>query len=277
MSTRTVIFVSDGTGITAETMGHSLLTQFEGVNFRLVRLPFVDTLEKAVSAKEAIDQVFSDTGLRPIVFTTLINSELALIVNRANGLCLSFIETFLAPLEEELGVKSTHTVGRSHGSTDSSGYKQRIEAINYTLSHDDGVTNMDLEAADVILIGVSRCAKTPTSLYLAMQFGIKAANFPLIPEDFDRKQLPGSIERYRSKLFGLTIRPERLHQIRSERRPNSNYAALENCRYEVREAEKMMRAAGVRWLDSSTRSIEEISAKIVQEIRLEPINDLGQA
>jgi regulator of PEP synthase PpsR (kinase-PPPase family) len=267
---RTVFFVSDGTGITAEALGHSLLTQFEGVRFRQIRLPFVDTPEKARDAVARINAAGEEAGLRPIVFTTLIDTELAEIVHAADAYTVSFFESFLAPLEAELGVKSTHTVGRSHGSTDSSGYKNRIEAINYTLLHDDGVTNQDLEAADVILVGVSRCGKTPTSLYLAMQFGIKAANFPLIPEDFDRMKLPGSIERFRDKLFGLTIQAERLNQIRSERRPNSKYASLENCRYEIREAEKMMRQNGIRWLDSSTRSIEEISAKVMQEIRLDP-------
>ena len=269
MPERTIVFVSDGTGITAEAMGHSLITQFEGVRFRQVRIPFVDSIEKAESAVEQINGIGNSTGQRPILFTTLVNPELAAVVHRANAFCLSFFETFVAPLELELGVKSTHTVGRSHGSTDSSSYKQRIEAINYTLSHDDGVTNQDLEMADVILVGVSRCGKTPTSLYLAMQFGVKAANFPLIPEDFERRKLPGSIEKFRTKLFWLTIQAERLHQIRSERRPNSKYASLENCRYELREAEKMMRAEGIRWLDSSTKSIEEISAKVMQEIRIE--------
>lgn len=269
MIERTIVFVSDGTGITAEAMGHSLISQFEGVRFRQVRIPFVDSMEKAENAVTQINGIGTSTGQRPILFTTLVNPVLAAIVHRAEAFCLSFFETFVVPLEQELGVKSTHTVGRSHGSTDSSSYKQRIEAINYTLLHDDGVTNQDLEGADVILVGVSRCGKTPTSLYLAMQFGVKAANFPLIPEDFERKKLPGSIERYRSKLFGLTIQAERLHQIRSERRANSKYASLENCRYELREAEKMMRAEGIRWLDSSTRSIEEISAKVMQEIRIE--------
>lgn len=269
MLERTIVFVSDGTGITAEAMGHSLVTQFEGVRFREVRIPFVDSIDKAEAAVEQINGIGRSTGIRPILFTTLVNASLAEIVHRADAFCLSFFETFVAPLEEELGVKSTHTIGRSHGSTDSSGYKQRIEAINYTLLHDDGVTNQDLEAADVILVGVSRCGKTPTSLYLAMQFGVKAANFPLIPEDFERKKLPGSIERYRNKLFGLTIQPERLHQIRNERRANSKYASIENCRHEIREAEKMMRAEGIRWLDSSTRSIEEISAKVMQEIKIE--------
>ena len=269
MTERTIVFVSDGTGITAEAMGHSLITQFEGVRFRQVRIPFVDSIDKAEAAVAQINGIGASTGQRPILFTTLVNPALAAVVHRADAFCLSFFETFVVPMEQELGVKSTHSVGRSHGSTDSSSYKHRIEAINYTLLHDDGVTNQDLEVADVILVGVSRCGKTPTSLYLAMQFGVKAANFPLIPEDFDRKKLPGSIEKYRGKLFGLTIQAERLHQIRSERRPNSKYAALDNCRFEIREAEKMMRAEGIRWLDSSTKSIEEISAKVMQEIRIE--------
>jgi regulator of PEP synthase PpsR (kinase-PPPase family) len=164
--------------------------------------------------------------------------------------------------------QSSHTVGRSHGSADSSDYKKRIESINYTLAHDDGITDRDLEEADVILVAVSRCGKTPTSLYLAMQFGLKAANFPLIPEDFDRGRLPGTLEKHRSKLFGLTIQPERLHQIREERRSNSKYASLANCRFEIAEAEKMMRREGIRWLDSSTKSIEEISTTILQELKL---------
>ena len=266
---RSVFYVSDGTGITAETLGHSLLTQFEGVRFKQARIPFVDTPEKAHAVIQRIEDAGRLDGAKPIVFTTLVNPELAQMVHAANALCLSFIETFVAPMETELGVKSTHSVGRSHGSIDTSDYKNRIEAINYTLAHDDGVTDRDLETADVILVGVSRCGKTPTSLYLAMQFGLKAANFPLIPEDFDRGRLPGTLERHRGKLFGLTIQPERLAQIREERRPNSRYASLENCRNEVREAEKMMKREGIRWLDSSTKSIEEISTTVMQEVRLD--------
>lgn len=269
VTARSVFYVSDGTGITAETLGHSLLTQFEGVRFRQARIPFVDTPEKAHAVIQRIEDAGRSDGAKPIVFTTLVNPELAQMVHSANALCLSFIETFVAPMETELGVKSTHSVGRSHGSIDTSDYKNRIEAINYTLAHDDGVTDRDLETADVILVGVSRCGKTPTSLYLAMQFGLKAANFPLIPEDFDRGRLPGTLERHRGKLFGLTIQPERLSQIREERRPNSRYASLENCRNEIREAEKMMKREGIRWLDSSTKSIEEISTTVMQEIRLE--------
>jgi regulator of PEP synthase PpsR (kinase-PPPase family) len=265
---RTVFFVSDGTGLTAEALGHSLLTQFEDVEFKQIRIPFVDNAEKAHDAVARINDTGEADGLRPILFTTLVNHELASIVHEADAFCLSFFETFLAPLEAELGVKSSHTVGRSHGTTDSSDYKQRIEAINYTLAHDDGITDRDLEQADVVLVGVSRCGKTPTSLYLAMQFGLKAANFPLIPEDFDRGRLPGTLDKHRGKLFGLTIQAERLAQIREERRPGSRYADLANCRYEINEAEKMMRREGIRWLDSSTKSIEEISTTVLQELKL---------
>jgi len=269
VASRSVFYISDGTGITAETLGHSLLTQFEGVRFKQARIPFVDTPEKAHAVIQRIEEAGRTDGARPIVFTTLVNPELAQMVHAADALCLSFIETFVAPMETELGVKSTHSVGRSHGSIDTSDYKNRIEAINYTLAHDDGVTDRDLETADVILVGVSRCGKTPTSLYLAMQFGLKAANFPLIPEDFDRGCLPGTLEKHRGKLFGLTIQPERLAQIREERRPNSRYASLANCRNEVKEAEKMMKREGIRWLDSSTKSIEEISTTVMQEVRLD--------
>ena len=265
---RTIFYVSDGTGLTAEALGHSLLTQFEDVVFREVRIPFLDDRAKAQDAVLRINATGEEDGLRPIVFTTLVDQELAAIVHEADAFSLSFFETFLAPLEAELGVKSSHTVGRSHGSADSSDYKKRIEAINYTLAHDDGITDRDLEQADVVLVAVSRCGKTPTSLYLAMQFGLKAANFPLIPEDFDRGRLPGTLERHRSKLFGLTIQPERLARIREERRPNRRYASLANCRHEVTEAEKMMRREGIRWLDSSTKSIEEIATTVLQELRL---------
>ena len=265
---RTVFFVSDGTGLTVEALGHSLLSQFEDAEFKQIRIPFLNTPEKAHEAVARINAQGEQDGMRPIVFTTLVNHETASIVHQADAYSLSYFETFLAPLEEELGLKSSHRVGRSHGRAESSEYKKRIESINYTLAHDDGITDRDLEEADVILVAVSRCGKTPTSLYLAMQFGLKAANFPLIPEDFDRGRLPGTLEKHRSKLFGLTIQPERLNQIREERRAGSKYASLENCRFEINAAEKMMRREGIRWLDSSTKSIEEISTTILQELNL---------
>jgi regulator of PEP synthase PpsR (kinase-PPPase family) len=263
---RTVFFVSDGTGITAETFGHSVLTQFE-LRFRQVRLPFIDTLDKAYDAVRKINEAFATDGQRPIIFSTLVHTELSDVIRQCKGMYMDMFQTFVAPLEQELGVKSTHTIGRSHNIVDSEEYKNRIEAINFSLAHDDGQSHKNLAEADVILVGVSRSGKTPTSLYLAMQYGIKAANYPLIPDDFERGRLPTSLYEYKSKIFGLTITPERLSEIRNERRAGSKYAALENCRYEVNEAEAMMKREGIRWLSSTTKSIEEISTTILQEIK----------
>ena len=206
---RTVFFVSDGTGITAETFGHSVLTQFD-MRFRQIRLPFIDSVDKAHEAVRRINDSFQTEGKRPIVFSTLVKAELSEIIRRASGMHMDLIQTFVDPLEQELGIKSTHTVGRSHNIADSSDYKNRIEAINFSLAHDDGQSHKNLALADVILVGVSRSGKTPTSLYLAMQYGIKAANYPLIPDDFERGQLPSGLAPYRGKIFGLSIMPDRL-------------------------------------------------------------------
>lgn len=268
-ATRTVFFISDGTGITAETLGHSLLAQFPDTRFRQVRVPFVDDIDKAIDCASQIRDAAREDGVRPIVFSTLVNPDTVAALRKADALFLDLFERFIGPLETELGQRSTHAVGRFHGIADSSDYKRRIEAINFAMAHDDGVSNNgELEEADVVLVGVSRSGKTPTSLYLAMQFGVKAANYPLIPEDFERNKLPGDLNEFRPKLFGLTIAPERLSQIRQERRPNSRYASLDNCRYEIDAAQKLMRRENIRWLDSTTKSIEEISATILQSVRL---------
>jgi regulator of PEP synthase PpsR (kinase-PPPase family) len=264
--TRTVFFVSDGTGITAETYGHSIMAQFE-LRFREVRLPFIDSQDKAYEALRKINDAFAADGQRPIVFSTLVKADLSDVVRQSKGMHMELIRTFVEPLERELGMKSTHAIGRIHTSADSEAYKNRIEAINFSLAHDDGQTNRNLSEADVILVGVSRSGKTPTSLFLAMQYGIKAANYPLIPDDFERQQLPGSLLPHKSKLFGLSIAADRLAEVRNERLPGSKYATLENCRYEINEAEKMMQREGIRWMSSTTKSIEEIAATVLQEIK----------
>ena len=264
---RTVFFVSDGTGITAQMLGHSLLTQFEGVEFNQVTLPFIDSTEKAEECLARIEAEGAN-GTQPVVFSTLVNQDVRAVVRRAKALFLDFFETFIDPLEAGLGVKSSHTIGRSHSAMDKKEYQQRMEAINFSMAHDDGASHRELSAADVILIGVSRSGKTPTSLYLALQFGVKAANYPLIPEDFERAKLPEALRQHKSKLFGLTIAPERLHEIRKERRPNSTYAAPDNCRYEVEEAEKLMRREGIHSINSTTKSIEEIATTILRELRI---------
>jgi regulator of PEP synthase PpsR (kinase-PPPase family) len=268
MPNRTVFYVSDGTGITAETFGNSILAQFS-VRPRHVRRPFIDTVEKAWAVRREIDDTALAEGCRPIVFITLVDEEVRDVIARrdAKGLVLDMIRTFVEPLEAEFGVKSNHRVGRFSDAAHSPEYDHRIEAINFSLAHDDGQSSRNLESADVILVGVSRCGKTPTSLYLAMQHGIKAANYPLIPEDFERNRLPAPLMPYRAKCFGLTIDPERLAQVRHERRPGSSYASLANCRQEVRAAEALMRREGIGWLSSTHKSIEEIATTILRDIR----------
>lgn len=269
MPNRTVFFVSDGTGITSETFGEAILAQFE-LEVRRVRLPYVDSPDKAYRAVRKINQAAEHDNKRPIVFTTLVNEEIVKIIQaNCHGLLMDMFGTFVQPLEKEFNLKSTHHVGRFSDISKSKEYQSRIDAINFTLDHDDGQSHRDLESSDVILIGVSRSGKTPTTLYLAMQYGLKASNYPLIPEDFERRELPPALKPHHDRLFGLTIQPERLSEIRNERRPNSRYASLENCRYEIREAEAMMRRHGIRWLSTTTKSIEEIATTIVQEVRPE--------
>jgi regulator of PEP synthase PpsR (kinase-PPPase family) len=266
---RTVFFVSDGTGITAQILGHSLLTQFEGVDFNQVTLPFVDSAERAEECLARIEAESASGNGQPIVFSTLVNQDVRQVVRRANALFLDFFETFIDPLEAGLGVKSSHTIGRSHSAMDKQEYQQRIEAINFAMAHDDGASHRELGQADVILIGVSRSGKTPTSLYLALQFGVKAANYPLIPEDFHRMKLPEALRTHKGRLYGLTIAPERLHEIRQQRRPDSRYADLDNCRFEVEEAENLMRREGIRSINSTSKSIEEIATTILRELRIQ--------
>ena len=269
MQHRTVFFVSDGTGITAETFGNAILAQFE-TRGRHIRLPFIDTADKAHQVVRQINHAGVIDGNKPIVFTTLVNMEvLKVIQENCQGMLLDMFGMFVHPLENELGLKSNHRIGRFSDASKSKEYQSRIEAINFSLAHDDGQSNRDLEQSDVILVGVSRSGKTPTSLYLAMQFGLKASNYPLIPEDFERRHLPPALVPHKHKIFGLTIAPERLSEIRNERRPNSRYASIENCRMEVSEAEAMMRRTGIRWLSTTTKSIEEIAATILQDIRPE--------
>ena len=266
MTNRTVFYVSDGTGITAETFGNSILAQFP-IKPRHVRRPFIDTPDKAHQVVREINGTAEREGQRPVIFTTLVDPEMLAIVSQSAGMVMDMFRAFVAPLEAEFGVKSNHRIGRFTDASSSQEYTDRIEAINFSLAHDDGQSAKNLESADVILVGVSRSGKTPTSLYLAMQHGIKAANYPLIPEDFERGKFPSSLMPHKKKCFGLTIDPERLNQIRQERRPNSKYASIENCRYEVREAEAMMRREGIEWLSSTHKSIEEIATTILRDIR----------
>jgi regulator of PEP synthase PpsR (kinase-PPPase family) len=266
---RRVFFVSDRTGLTVEALGSSLLTQFGEIDFLRVTLPFIDTIPKAIQVVAQVNEAHRDAGQRPLVFSSIVDDAVRAEINKCTGLVLDVFERFIVPLEAELGIKSSHQVGRAHSASPKD-YNHRIEAINYTLAHDDGVTHRGLEEADIILVGVSRSGKTPTCLYMAMQFGIKAANYPLIPEDLEENRLPSTLAPFKGKgkVWGLSIQPERLHQIRSERRPDSTYAAIENCRYEVTAAEKLMRQSGIPYIDSTTKSIEEIATHMLHQAHL---------
>ncbi len=265
MLNRTVFFISDGTGITASALG-KLLEHFPSTNFTQVRMPFTDTLDKIKLAQVSILHATEANGGRPVVIMSLGDMELRNTLKQSNAYFIDLFNTFIDPLGLELDQKPLTGAGIAH-SVMGTKYNDRMEAINFTLNHDDGMTNSGLEEAQVILIGVSRCGKTPTSVYLAMQFGIKAANYPLIPEDFERGALPAILHNHLDKIFGLTIKPERLHAVRNERRSGSFYASLDNCRKEIITAENLMRNAGITWADSTSRSVEELSAIIMERTR----------
>jgi hypothetical protein len=265
---RTVFFVSDGTAITAETFGHSLMTQFSNVEFRQVRLPFVDTPSKARDAVSLIDRAAeASNGEAPLIFSTIVDPEVSGILEQSSGQLFDMFGTFVQRLEEVLGVSRSPRVGQAHGMGDSKGYEDRMEATNYALTHDDGISKR-LDAAEVILVGVSRSGKTPTCLYMALHFGVKAANYPLTEEDLEQSRLPAFLREHKQKLFGLSIDPERLSQIREARRPDSRYASLRQCRYEVEAAEAMLRAEGVPMLSSTETSVEELASRILLELGL---------
>ncbi len=269
MVERTVFFLSDQTGVTAETLGHSLITQFDSHDFRQVTLPFIDSEDKAREAVQKIDECGADDKFRPIVFSTLVQPEFRKIVKDAQGLHLDIFDVFLEPLEQELQQKPAHESGRAHGMSDINTYMKRIEATNFALANDDGGVSRNYDMADVILIGVSRSGKTPTCLYLALQYGVYAANYPLTEEDFESGKLPKFLKQQKKKLYGLTIAPDRLRQIRKERRPLGKYATAQQVRYELRESEKIFKRYGIPHVDTTEFSIEEISSRILDSTGVE--------
>jgi regulator of PEP synthase PpsR (kinase-PPPase family) len=269
MSTRTVFFLSDQTGVTAETLGHSLLTQFDGQGFRQVTLPFIDSEDKAHEAVLKINQASEENNPRPIVFSTLVQNNFRAIVKEARGLYLDIFDAFLEPLGDELQQKPTQVAGRAHGMSDINAYMKRIEATNFALANDDGGANRNYESADVILVGVSRSGKTPTCLYLALQYGVYAANFPLTEEEFETGTLPSILLNQQHKLYGLMIAPERLRQIRKERRALGKYSSAQQVRFELRETEKIFKRYGIPYVDTTKFSIEEISSRILDSTGVE--------
>ena len=269
MTQRTVLFVSDQTGVTAETLGHSLLTQFDSVEFSQMTVPFVDTVDKARRVAETIDRIAAEEGMRPIVITSFVQDEVRATLLKCNGLVLDLFAAFLGPLEAELDSQSSHTPGRAHGMVDATSYDLRIEATNYAMAADDGHAMRNYGKADVILVGVSRSGKTPTCLYLALQYGIFAANYPLAEEDLETNDMPESLAPHRAKLYGLTIEPARLRQIRLERRSHGRYATAQQINFELRAAQALFKRFQIPYVDTTHSSIEEIASTILNETGLE--------
>ncbi len=269
MSRRTVFFVSDQTGVTAETLGHSLLTQFEGHEFDLVTLPFLDTLDKVDEALQQIEQRANEQGISPIVFSTLVQNDLRQRFEPPQGLLIDFFDTHLPFLEAELHTKSTHKAGQAHGLVDSMRYDQRMDATNYALNNDDGSRTNDYCRADIILTGVSRSGKTPTCLYLALSYGVYAANYPLSEDELESGQLPLVLQEFKDKLYGLTIEAGRLQQIRRERRATGSYATMPQVSFEIRAAEAMFRRYKIPFVDTTRSSIEELASTILLNTGIE--------
>ena len=269
MNERTVFFLSDQTGVTAETLGHSLLTQFDGRDFQHVTVPFIDSEDKAIEAVHKIDRAAGTDALRPLVFSTLVQPQFRKILKQAQGLHLDIFDVFLDPLEEELKQEPTYESGRAHGMSDINAYMKRIEATNFALANDDGGISRNYEMADVILVGVSRSGKTPTCLYLALQYGVYAANYPLTEEDFESGKLPDFLVEQKHKLYGLSITPERLRQIRKERRSMGKYSSAQQVSYEIREANKLFKRYGIPNVDTTEFSIEEIASQILDSTGVE--------
>lgn len=260
---RCVFFISDGTGITAETLGHSLLSQFEGIEFEELTMPYVDTAEKAWAAVHQINAVAAAEATRPIIIDTIVNKDVRDVIGKANGFMLDVFETFVGRLGAELCSRPVNTVGKSHSIVNTESYNVRIEAVHFALDNDDGARTRHYDRADLILTGVSRSGKTPTSLYMALQFGVHVGNYPLTEDDFDDLRLPAALREHKKKLFGLTIDPERLSAIRNERKANSKYASIQQCEMEIRAVQAVFNKEGIPFINTTHLSIEEISTRII--------------
>lgn len=262
MKNRTIYFISDRTAITAETLGQSLMTQFAGIEVERHVIPFIDTPEKALEIRAKIDKSSSENQATSIVFSTFTDNKIREIISGSTCIFYDFFNEYIKKMEHDLSQESTHVVGKTHGIGDESSYEARIRAVNYALVNDDGMRLDHYQQADVILVGVSRTGKTPTSLFLALQYGIFTANFPITDGDLDNSYLPKALKPYKKKLFGLTIAADQLRRIREERRPGSPYASMRQCQREVSQVEELFQIENIPFLNVTSISIEEIAANI---------------
>lgn len=257
-NTRSVFFVSDGTGITAENWGAALLAQFHDVIFDPHTIAFVTNAEEAHKTVRRINDAAGSS--RPLVFSTTVDPQIREILSGSQAFFIDLFAQSVPSLEGELGVTSAPIMGKAHGISNASKYGQRMAAVEYSIEHDDGQSLRALDQADIVLVAPSRCGKTPTSMYLSLQYGLRSANFPLVDEDFNSLKLPPSLEQVSQKAFGLIATPQRLQAVRSERRPNSKYSSIEQCRFEIEAATHIFEIYKIPYIDSTTRSIEEIAS-----------------
>ena len=265
----TAYLISDSTGITVETLGNSLMPQFPDIQFHRVVKPYIDTEEKARRLVDQINYDHQNDEQKPVIFISVIKQHIREILFQCDGLILDMFSSFLNPMQDYYGTTAQVAVGKGHSTGNNSDYQKRIEAVHYALDNDDGERFKEYEHADVILVGVSRSGKTPACLYLGLHFGVYAANYPLTPEDLEDGTIPKALKPYRHKLFGLTIDPERLADIREQRKANSRYASLTQCEDELRMANQVMRRAQLPVLNTTSISVEEISTRIIAEMGLE--------
>jgi regulator of PEP synthase PpsR (kinase-PPPase family) len=263
-NSRQVFFLSNGTAITAETLGMSLLAQFPDHSFQTHTVPFVDSPEKANAVTDDINRCIEESGQLPIVICTMGDEDLINIIKHSKALVIDPFGDILPRLEKALAAQH-HQPFESHRTVNPSLYESRIDAIDYAMLHDDGGKMQNYDEADIILVGVSRSGKTPSCLYLALQFGIKAANYPITEEDMDSDQLPKPIAPFKERLYGLTTDLQRLVNIREERRPDSRYASTNQCRFELRAVEEMYMRHRIPYINTSRMSVEEISARIIRD------------
>ncbi len=261
---RMVFFISDRTGLTAESYGSSLLSQFPETEFESVKHTFVDNEDQAKLSATAINEASNKNNSKPIVFTTLTKPAIQDIIERTDACVISLFGAFIEPLEMALGETSVRTLGRTQDVIGKLGYEKRLDAIDYALAHDDGVRPDQYDDAEIILVGVSRCGKTPTSLFLAMSHSIKISNYPLTEDELDTDDLPETLSTHQEKLIGLTINPGHLSSIREKRRPNSKYASLQHCKNEINIAEAMFKRANIPFFDSTNISIEELAGSVMK-------------
>jgi len=264
---RTAFFVSESTGITAETLGHSLLSQFDTVDFEQIYMPYINTILRAKALTVRMQEAADRDGDRPLVFGTMLNTEIRDVIKSGNCFYIELFEGFVEPLSEELGIAPSRQSGRSHAITKPSYYTKRIEAINFAMNNDDGVRPDNFPQSDVVITGVSRSGKTPTCLYLAMHYGLRSANYPITEEDFEVGDLPKEVSAVKDKLFALTIDPQRLQMIREERLAGSEYASLKRCQADIRQAQGMFKRLGVPVMNTTNQSIEEISTRILRALK----------